>query len=57
MSQAAYNQHFQVAYRLKAGDKLLSIVGSTSLFLSTTSLFLFNKAEIDNMLNQQCWAI
>ena len=35
-----------------AGVKVLNIVGSTSLFSPTTSLFLFNEAEINNMLNQ-----
>ena len=41
----------------QAGVKLLNIVVSTSLFSHTTSLLLFNEAEINNMLNQQCQAI
>ena len=27
------------------------------LFLPTASLFLFNKAGMNNVLNQQCWTI
>ena len=41
-----------------AGVKLLNIVGSTSLFLPMTSLFVFNEAEMNNMLlNEQRWTI
>ena len=36
---------------------MLNIVGSTSLSSPTTSFFLFNQAEINNMLNQRCWTI
>ena len=35
----------------EAGVNLLNIVGSTSLFSRTTSLFLFNEAEFNSMLN------
>ena len=37
--------------------KLLSIADSKLLFSPKTSLFFYNRAEIDNMLNQQCWII
>ena len=45
------------AYYFKDGVKFPNIVASASLFPPTTSLFFCNEAEINNMLNQQCWAI
>ena len=40
----------------KATVKLFNIVDSTLLLLPTTSLFLFSKVEINNRVDQQCWA-
>ena len=37
---------------IKTGVKLDNTVASTSLFSHTISLFLFNEAKINNMLNQ-----
>ena len=41
----------------KAGVKLYNIVGVTLLFSVTTSLFLLNKAKINNVLHQKCCTI
>ena len=52
-----HNARCRVAENLQnmAGVKLLDNVGSTSLFSPTTSLYLLNETEINNMLNKQCW--
>ena len=42
---------------LKAEVKLLNNAGTTLFLLPTIFLFLFNKAEINNVLHKQCCAI
>ena len=38
-----------------AQPRVLNIVGSTSLFSPTTSLLLFARLKLTNILNRQCW--
>ena len=59
---STYGSYFDSMFEVHSGDlqagvKLLNIVGATSLFSPRASLFLFNEAEINNMLNQTCWTI